>query len=421
MHHPTPSRGRRVLLAAAAALLATTGLIAPASAVAEAQLSTATTAATPGCGKPAGLSTGNHTIQSGGRSRTFQLDVPSGYDQNKPYRLVVGLHWWHGTSSNVVSENYYGLKPLSNGSTIFVAPQGIDNAWPNSGGQDVTFVDDVLRTVENALCVDTTQRFATGFSYGGGMSYALACARADVFRAVAVLNGAQLSGCSGGTQPVAYLGSHGVVDDVLNISQGRALRDKFLQNNGCQAKNAQEPAPGSGQHYKTEYTCRDGYPVTWIATDSGHQWQANGIGIPRYVWDFFTSLPSTTTPPTSSPTPSVSPTPPVSPTPTVSPTTPGTPTPAGACSATYRTVNSWQGGYQGEVTVQVRFATSSWSVSWTGGTVSQVWNGRMTTDGNLITVRNETWNGQLPAGGSATFGMIGSGTPPTSSMTCMRS
>ena len=40
------------------------------------------------------------------------------------------------------------------------------------------------------------------------------------FRAVAVLSGANLSGCNGGTQPVAYFGIHGIHDSVLNISNG---------------------------------------------------------------------------------------------------------------------------------------------------------------------------------------------------------
>ena len=310
MRHPIPSRGRRYLLAAAAAVLALGWLTAPASALPE---SAVPASATAGCGLPAGLTTGNHTITSGGQSRTFRLDVPVGYDPNRPHRLVVGLHWWHGTSADVVNQGFYGLKPLAGESTVFVAPQGIDNAWPNSNGQDVAFVDDVLRTVESALCIDTTQRFATGFSYGGGMSNALACARADVFRAVAVLNGAQLSGCAGGTRPIAYLGSHGVVDDVLHISQGRALRDRFLQNSGCQAQQAPEPAAGSGTHVRTDYTCRDGYPVVWIASDSGHQWDARDGGqqqswVPGEIWRFFTSLTPATPTHTGGPAPSNGPT-----------------------------------------------------------------------------------------------------------------
>ncbi len=429
MRHPTPTRGRRILLAAAAAALALAGPTAPASALPGGPVPAAATA---GCNRPAGLATGEHTITSGGRARTFRLDVPAGYDPSRPYRLVVASHWWHGTSSDVVNQGFYGLRPLAGASTVFVAPQGVDNAWPNTNGQDVAFVDDVLRAVESALCIDTTQRFATGFSYGGGLSNALACARADVFRAVAVLNGAQLSGCAGGTQPIAYLGSHGVVDDVLNISQGRALRDRALRTNGCQAQQAPEPAAGSGTHVRTAYTCRDGYPVVWIASDSGHQWDARDRGqqqswVPGEVWRFFTSLPSTTTPtptPTATPTPTPTATPTATPTGSPTPTSgPTTPPPAGACTATYRTVNSWPGGFQGEVTVRAGSPATSWSVSWapTGERVDQVWNGTLTTQAGLVVVRSTGWNGRLAAGGTATFGLLGTGTPPTPRLTCTSS
>jgi poly(3-hydroxybutyrate) depolymerase len=103
------------------------------------------------------------------------------------------------------------------------------------------------------------------------MSYALACSRANVFRAVAVMSGAQISGCSGGTEPIAYFGIHGISDSVLNISQGRSLRDKFVGNNGCTAQSPREPAPGSRTHITTAYSgCRAGYPVQWAAFDGGH-------------------------------------------------------------------------------------------------------------------------------------------------------
>jgi hypothetical protein len=91
----------------------------------------------------------------------------------------------------------------------------------------------MIRRIEDGLCANPAQRFATGFSWGGGMSYALACSRADVFRAVAVISGAQISGCSGGIRPIAHLGLHGISDSVLNIAQGRSPRDGFVGNNGC--------------------------------------------------------------------------------------------------------------------------------------------------------------------------------------------
>jgi poly(3-hydroxybutyrate) depolymerase len=63
------------------------------------------------------------------------------------------------------------------------------------------------------------------------MRYALACARATTFRAVAAIAApGAISGCSGGTQPFAYMGIHGIGG---NIGAGRALRDTFVRNNGC--------------------------------------------------------------------------------------------------------------------------------------------------------------------------------------------
>ncbi|WP_212846113.1 ricin-type beta-trefoil lectin domain protein [Catellatospora sp. IY07-71] len=234
-------------------------------------------ATTAGCGKAPTLRSGTNTIQSSGQSRSFILRIPDGYNNTRPYRLIFAYHWRGGTMNDVSSGgtsgtawSYYGMQQQSDNSAILVAPQGNGNGWANSNGTDVVFTDDMIRVIENDLCVDTTQRFAMGFSYGGGMSYALACARASVFRAVVVYAGAQLSGCSGGTQPIAYFGIHGISDNVLNISQGRGLRDTFLRNNGCAAQNAPEPAPGSGRHITTTYSCRAGYPVQWAAFDGGH-------------------------------------------------------------------------------------------------------------------------------------------------------
>jgi poly(3-hydroxybutyrate) depolymerase len=235
-------------------------------------------ATTAGCGKAPTLTSGTKTIQSSGQNRTYILDIPSNYDRNRPYRLIFGLHWLNGTANDVATGGsdgavwaYYGQKNLSNNGTIFVAPQGINNGWANTNGQDITLVDNILSLVESDLCVDTTQVYAMGWSYGGAMSYALACARPSVFRAVVVYSGANLSGCSGGTQPVAYFGIHGIHDSVLNISNGRSLRDTFVRNNGCTAQSPREPTQGSLTHITTTYSgCRAGFPVQWAAFDGDH-------------------------------------------------------------------------------------------------------------------------------------------------------
>ncbi|WP_055524955.1 ricin-type beta-trefoil lectin domain protein [Streptomyces graminilatus] len=273
--------------------------------------------ASAGCGKAPTLTSGNRTIQSGGQTRNYILRVPAGYDSNHPYRLVFGFHWRGGTANDVDSGgtdgynwSYYGLRRLAdnaNNSTIFVAPQGNGNGWANPGGEDVAFVDAMVSQIEAGLCVDTTQLFAGGFSYGGAMSYALACSRATVFRAVAVYSGATLSGCNGGGQPIAYMGLHGLRDNVLPIQSGRDLRDTFVRTNGCTRQNPPEPANGSLTHIITTYSgCKAGYPVVWAAFDgAGHDpgpidgstgdgWRTWTSGA---VWQFFTQFGSNPNPP----------------------------------------------------------------------------------------------------------------------------
>jgi dienelactone hydrolase len=111
-------------------------------------------------------------------------------------------------------------------------------------------------------------------------------------------------------------------------------------------------------------------------------------------------------------------------TPTATPTSASpTPTsPAGACTATYRTANSWPGGFQGEVTVTAAGAAlNGWTVRWTlasGQTVSQLWNGTLTTSGSAVTVHNATYSGSVPAAGSVVFGFLADGTPSTPALTC---
>jgi len=268
---------RRVVPRWLAALGAVAMVITGAVAVTTVPVPSALAATTPGCGRNPTLGNGTHTIQSSGQNRSFILRIPDGYSNTRPYRLIFGYHWRGGTMNDVASGgssgtawSYYGMQQQSNNSAILVAPQGIGNGWANSNGQDVTFTDDMIRVIENDLCVDTTQRFAMGFSFGGGMSYAIACARATVFRAVVVYAGAQLSGCSGGTQPIAYFGIHGISDNVLNIALGRSLRDTFVRNNGCAAQSPREPAVGSATHITTTYSCRAGFPVQWAAFDGGH-------------------------------------------------------------------------------------------------------------------------------------------------------
>ncbi|MDN3270311.1 GDSL-type esterase/lipase family protein [Streptomyces sp. MA15] len=95
------------------------------------------------------------------------------------------------------------------------------------------------------------------------------------------------------------------------------------------------------------------------------------------------------------------------------PDDPGDPDgPALTCTASFRSVSVWQGGYQAEVTVRNTSAAPvrGWTVTLRpadGARVTQVWNGALTTTADgTATVADAGWNGALAPGASTAFGII---------------
>jgi Cellulose binding domain/Glycosyl hydrolase family 12 len=113
----------------------------------------------------------------------------------------------------------------------------------------------------------------------------------------------------------------------------------------------------------------------------------------------------------SSPTPTPTPTPSTtSPSPSASPTP--TATSASACSAAYSLVNSWSGGFQGQVTVSNTGASpiSGWTLRWSfpgDQKLNDLWNGSYTQSGEQVTVTNASYDGTIAPGGSVTVGFTG--------------
>lgn len=268
----------------------------------------------PGCSKdPTLTSPDAYNLTVNGKARDFYIRLPASYDNAHAYKLIFTFHALGGTAEQVIAgtEGYlpwYGLPAADGNETaIYIAAQGLKNpaefggqlpGWANLDGEDLGLVDAISERVEADLCVDQEHRYSTGFSYGGAMSYALACDRSSLFRAVAVLSGGPMSGCGGAEGlPIAYYGQHGVSDQVLPMALGRELRDRFVANNGCAAKEATEPAAGSGTHEKTVYEgCT--HPVTFVAFDGDHTAQPMDGGVdqtyaPEETWEFFSQFAQT--------------------------------------------------------------------------------------------------------------------------------
>ena len=123
----------------------------------------------------------------------------------------------------------------------------------------------------------------------------------------------------------------------------------------------------------------------------------------------------------SSPSPSPSPSPTTtSRSPSPSPSSSGT----GTCSGTYSVVNSWQGGFQGQVVVKNTSSgtLNGWKLGWTfpgSQAISNLWNGSYAQSGETVTVTNASYNGSLAAGATSTVGFTATGSSASpSSVTC---
>ena len=243
----------------------------------------------PGCGVTDYLKSATTTIDVGGKQREYTIDVPEDYDPETAYKLIFGWHWRGGKSSDVVSGQiiggpYYGLKQRAEGTAIFVAPNGIDNGWANTGGRDIDFLNAMLELFESKLCIDTSRIFSTGFSYGGMMSFTVGCDAPGVFRAIAPMSGALYSGCNrAGAAPVAVWMAHGTNDDVVPLADGQAALDVFLEKNGC----SDQTMPTDPSPCVSYQGCSAGHPVTYCEFNGGHGPQSFA---PAAVWDFFSQF-----------------------------------------------------------------------------------------------------------------------------------
>jgi len=152
--------------------------------------------------------------------------------------------------------------------------------------------------------------------------------------------------------------------------------------------------------FVTDTRSRTSVTTSWYLTSvqAGFEPWIGGAGLA--VNNFSASVNTGTTPTTPS-------------TPRPTTPTPTTPPPGGstACRVTYAT-DSWNNGFVANVTVANTGSApvNGWALTFTlpgGQTITNSWNASLTGSSGAITARNISWNGSIPAGGSASFGFQG--------------
>jgi predicted esterase len=236
-----------------------------------------------GCGQTSKLKGSGYNMLG---SRQYYLRLPATYDNKHPYRLILSLHGATNKATDV-APGFWGLYSLSNGSTIFIAPEASGGLW--SAASDTTFVDDILKAVEADLCIDTSRVELEGFSQGAAMAWTLACSRPGVFRAMVGHSGGGVANPST-CKPIPYLGSGGLQENVTQTTQS----DQFAKWNGCMVTTL--PKAPTGGHACTNYMgCPAADPVRWCNYDGPHTPSPNDSGkstswMPSETWPFFSQF-----------------------------------------------------------------------------------------------------------------------------------
>lgn len=257
-----------------------------------------------GCKKPTTVTSGKKTIMSTGQQRSYIIDIPEGYDMNKPYRLFYTSHWIGSTSEAVRDQNYYFLKPLANAANepaIFVAPQSDGSTWQE---KDHALFDDILAYVKENLCIDTTRVFATGFSFGGMITYSLSVNHQKDIRAAVGIAPANYNIYvpEKTHEPIAWMQTTGMSDGTCPWVQGNSTTNgsKFIAiehgtDNSCSVP-ADIPTWKQGAHVCYDMPgCKPEFPTRVCTFAGGHTNIDNDPGsnknwIPEESWKFFSQF-----------------------------------------------------------------------------------------------------------------------------------
>jgi poly(hydroxyalkanoate) depolymerase family esterase len=331
------------------------------------------------------------------------------------------------------------------GNCFDVSSQGALN---RSGNSDPVGLISMVRWVIQNRNGDSNRVYVTGVSSGAMMTNVLLATYPDVFKAGAAFAGVPHacfattdgsmwnSQCAQGQRIMTaqqwgdlvrnafpgYTGArprmqlfHGTADDTLRYPNFGEEIKQWTNVLGVSGTPTQTDTPQAGWTRTRYGGTGTQAPVEGVSLSGvGHNIPLGGqAAMAIAFFGLNTSPPTTTTTTTRPPTTTTTTTrPPTTTTTSTRPPTTSTTNPVAGCTASYSAVgNPWPGGYQGQVRVTNNSVNTlaNWRVTVTlsAGTIAQIWGGRTTSTSSPYSVTNESYTGNLPPNGSATFGFIG--------------
>ena len=240
------------------------------------------------------------TIDVGGTTREYIIEVPSNYTASMQHDLVLVFHGMGGTATNTMFTGFHDHGAADHFITVY--PQGlgdIDNVFKpgetttgwkfeTSNNRDVVFTETLLDSLESEFTIRHDGIYVTGISNGGYFSDILACNIGDRLGAIAPVIGGYgwltYAGCPVSQNlPVMHLGTE--FDAIVDIKHLRDATAFWVNHNNCNPTPVKEGIcdvyTGTGQAAEVkhcEFVCLvGGVPAT--SKNAGcHTWPMDYTG-----------------------------------------------------------------------------------------------------------------------------------------------
>lgn len=253
----------------------------------------------------------NQQVKHDGRTRVYQLTVPSSYD-GSPVPLIIDIHGWTGWADEQADKS--GFRELAEKEGIIVVhPQGWGvfgfllrswNAFDCCGIAESQDLDDVglmrkiVAKVSQEYNIDSSRIYATGHSNGGNMTHKLACEASDLFAGVIPVSFTifteeqNLAPCNP-THPISVIQYHGMDDIIVRyeddpwVPDARVGIERWRDLNNCQSQ-PNEVINGNTTCW-TYSGCSDNVEVTLCGVkDASHEVYTDkhtNINIAEDAWE----------------------------------------------------------------------------------------------------------------------------------------
>ncbi len=302
-----------------------------------------------GPGAPAAKTpTAVHQLDVAGRTRSYRLHLPSGFEPGKPVPLVIALHGAGG--NGLIMEVLTGFDQVADANGFAVAypdgELGMWRIWPGgrsatkgkiadrikaardeakepgaTASADVDFMKALIDELIDKRVADRRRVYVTGISNGGYFSNLLACDLSDRVAAIAPVAGtfAKFAVANAKpSRPVPVIYFHGTDDRIVGVDgvdrftkrENSLSADEcvawWAKQNSCRAESrvdtlADAKSDGTTVERVTYAAGKSGAPVVYYKIiGGGHTWPSGSfqpegllgktcrdVDASRVIWEFF--------------------------------------------------------------------------------------------------------------------------------------